>query len=351
MAKAGVFNLSPKQKHALSKLPPGMRAAKMAEYRRQATGTKAPAGRKTTVAPQRPNRGWGVSGGKRRGAGHYDAFDDRLQPIARNVGHATAVRGFGRMESPAFNDGNEQLFIFSPGANRVVGLFGNKQPNANNWRTQASGTDTNTVLIDNMGYNTPEGPSQTLFGKFSIRLRNISKAMDASGSVYVLSLNAGVELEQLTGTWGDKPNWTRLRNYVMGSPKTRVFSGSELLKTRQWNTHPIDANRSLEFTRSEENDNGAVMNYRLHLRSPPYSSIVMLFIPGPTDNKFEFSYAMSNYCRYEVNGPLANSAQRVPTAPISVIDNARGVVEAVGGMGHLVSDVVGTINAYAPAGL
>lgn len=310
-----------------------------------------------TSAPRRkrrgrPNSGWAVNG--RAHHGHYDAFDPRKQPMARAVGHATAVRGFGRLKRPSFNDGAEQMYVFMPSTTRVVGLYGNYKTGIDQWRGAGPNVDTNTALIENMGFSEESGPHQTLLGKFSVRLRNISKAMDASGSVYVLSLNAGMFLESLNGDWTARTNWTRLRNYVLGSPRTRTFSGSELLKTRQWNTHPIDATRSQEFQMvPPATPDTQVTTFRNSLDSPTHSMVVFLFIPGESNvrNMYEFSFAANHYCRYEVNGPLANAAEPVPTAPISVIDGARKFVENVGSLGHVVEDVVGTINAYAPAGL
>lgn len=344
MAKAGVFNLSPKQKHALSKLPSGMRAAKMAEYKRQAfsASTKSSSGKQ--VAKKQPaKRSDKLS--TLLGSGHYNAFHSSPQPIARAVGHATTLRGFNRFAKPAFHASAEyQLAIFTMSSSRYCGIVANSWPGTDQENWILSGES--FYEISNTGVGTTDGPRQCLFGKLSVRLRNTSKAMNASGSIYVLALDAGCGLEELnTESWTDAQGWTDLRKYVMGCPRTRVFSGAELLRSRQWNTHPIDATKSLEF-----HECGPTKYNHQQLRvdqyEPVFSQIVFVFEKTETPNDFEFSVANQLYGRYEIGGVLANQAQSIPTAPINIIDGARKVMEEIGSVGHLAEDVIGKASAF-----
>lgn len=353
MAKAGVFNPSPKQKHALSKLPPGMRAAKLAEYKRQAAGVKTPAGRSSAKKPirqQNQRKGGASALTSLFGAGHYNAFHRAPQAIARAVGHATVVRGFSRGTTATMpDDANYQIAIFTMNTNKYVGVWANVKEGTDGKTFKVPTEDANYFTIPNTELGQSGGPTNTLFGKFSVRLRNTSKAMDAGGSVYVLALDGPAKLENVTENWTARGGWNALMDYVLGCPKTRVFSGAELLKTRQWNTHPIDAARALEFHDCDQTK-GTVDELKWWQEHPVYSQLVFVFQkPAGGQNTYEFSMANQHFCRYEVGGVLANQAESVPTAPINVIDGARKMMEEVGSAGHLAQDVIGTLSAFKTA--
>lgn len=333
--------MNPKQKRALKRAPPGARASMAANFQRQAAKPAPKAATKKSA----PRRKTGLSA--LLGAGHYDAFHRSPQPIARAVGHATTVRGFNRATKPDFASNAEyQMVVITQSSSRYCAVIGNSWPGSTqeNW---IASSETH-FEITNTGLGTADGPTQCLFGKLSVRLRNTSKAMNAAGSVYVLSLDAGCDLEDLTTTYGLAPGWSNMRKYVMGCPRTRVFSGAELLKSRQWNTHPIDATRALAF-----HDCGLTKHskaqFRLDQVDPVFSQIVFVFEKVNDPNDYEFSFANQLYTRYEIGGPLSNAAQPIPTAPINVIDGARKVMEEIGSVGHLAQDAIGAASAFKMA--
>jgi hypothetical protein len=279
------------------------------------------------------------------GGGHYDAFHRAPQPIARAVGHATSIRGFGRAALPNPSDSTitQMMVVFTQSASGYVASLAMGQ-GGSYWKAPPIGF----FEITNTNVGQAGGPTQVLYGKLSVRLRNTTMTFEVSGSVYSLMLDTGCTLEPLTSSLQSLPGWTALRDYTLGCPRTRVFSGAELMKTRQWNLHPIDAARSLAFW-----DSGAARHtqavFREDQEEPVFSQLVLVFQLNNPFNSYEFSFANQLYGRYELGGPLANAAQPVPTAPINVIDGARKVMEEVGSVGHLATDLVGAASAFKMA--
>lgn len=343
----GKTALTLKQRRALKRAPPSARAAMAASFARQ-TGTPPakPASRKP--APKARSR---PANAVRSLLGtHYNAFHISPQPVARAVGHATVVHGHNRASPPQIsNDATHQMVVFTMTPNRYCAVYGDRWGSSltgNEWRGHPNGG--NYFEIPNTGLATAGGPTTTMYGKFSVRLRNTTRTMDAGGSVYVLSLDTGCDLEDLTATYAPHTGWENLKEYVLGCPRTRVFSGAELLKTRQWNCHPVDAGRALQFHECDSTKHSKEQ-FRAEQVRPIFSQLVFLFAKAEVANAFEFSMSNQYYCRYEVGQPLANAATTVPTAPINVIDGARKLIEEVGSVGHVAQDVVGALSAFKTA--
>lgn len=308
---------------------------------------KAPVEKKATpkkaAKPKRRSSTYGTAAF----GGHYDAFQGTPQPIARAIGHATNVRGFGRRNTPSTPpDAQHSMMVFTVAPSFYCGTYGfcNDQ---DEWRVSSSDVNTNHFEMPNTGIGSQGGPTQVLTGKMSVRVRNTTKVVDAGGTVYALMFDSGADLETLTNAYASADGWTSLRNFVMGSPRTRTFSAAELLKTRQWNLHPTDATRAIEFHSTQEKGHAAILDdYR---KQPVFSQLVLVFSGAHPYNSFEFSFANQIYTRYEIGGPLANAAQPVPTAPVSVIDGARKIMEEVGSAGHLAREVIGVLGSLKAA--
>jgi len=342
----GKTALTQKQRRALKRAPPSARASMAASFARQAgTPPSKPESRK----PANKARSRPANVVKSLFGNHYNAFHISPQPVARAVGHATVVHGHNRAAAPQMSsDATHQMVVFTMTANRYCAVYGDRWNGSTTgeWRGHPAGG--NYFEVPNTGLATAGGPTTAMFGKFSVRLRNTTRTMDAGGSIYVLSLDSGCDLEDLTATYAVKPGWENLKEYVLGCPRTRVFSGAELLKTRQWNCHPVDAARALEFHDCSPTKH-SVNEFRAEQTRPIFSQLVFVFAKAEVPNTFEYSISNQYYCRYEVGQPLANSAKSVPTAPINVIDGARKLMEEIGSVGHVAQDVVGAIGAFKTA--
>jgi len=341
----GKTALNPKQRRALKKASPGARASMAANFARQAAQPK-PATKKKAPKPQQ-RRASGVVGAAF--GGHYNAFHKSPQPIARAVGHATTIRGFGRAALTHADDALYTMVVFSMAPNTYVATYAsNRAADSTDWRVRPAEVDKNYWQIPGTQLAIAGGPTTALFGKMSVRLRNTTKATEVGGSVYCLALDTGCSLEEMTDAgWQAKPGWSNLRDYILGCPRTRVFSGAELMKTRQWSLHPIDAGRALEFHNTEPSKHG-YDTFRNTLEHPVFSQLVFLFANNPQNN-YEFTFANQLYARYELGGPLANAATSVPTASINLIDGARKLFDEIGSVGALADDakdLVGALGAF-----
>lgn len=253
----------------------------------------------------------------------FNGFNPSPMPLAFSVGRAVRLQGLARHEintSPgaiAGMDYSVAIFNGSPGhyvgtvydVNSTAGTFGH----AGFFTMDAAGFDGHSIPASGR-------PDTAMCSKLSVRIRNISKAVDVAGVVRVLNVAAGINV---TG-----PEMINLIHYVNDHPRTRTFGAAELRASRQFDTHPVDQAKYHTFisptTTSAEWDEA--------IKDPAMSSIVMLF-PTIIANHYEVTVNAHYYARYRITGPLANMAAHPPTAPLSVLNEARDRAERMGSDG------------------
>jgi len=170
-------------------------------------------------------------------------------------------------------------------------------------------------------------PDTALCSKLSVRIRNISKAVDVAGVVRVMNIAAGIDV--------NGPELINLINYVNDHPRTRTFGASELRASRQFDTHPVDQAKYHSFVRPGI----TAADWDEAIKDPAMSSIVMLF-PTILANHYEITVNAHYYGRYRITGPLANMASHPATAPLDMLNRARDEAERIGSDGYAVGSRV-----------
>lgn len=319
--------MTPKQQRALGAAPQRDRARLRAAFRAQRQEANRPP-RRQQQAPPRPKQRARPPQGKGRantgGKVSFNGFHPAPMPLAFSVGRATRLQGLARHEintSPGAVTGMDYsvaIFNGSPGhyvgkvfnVNSTAGTFGQ----AAHFTMDAAGFDGHTIAASGR-------PDTAMCSKLSIRIRNISKAVDVAGVVRVMNVAAGIDV--------NGPALIDLINYVNDHPRTRTFGASELRVSRQFDTHPVDQAKYHTFisptTTGTEWDEA--------IKDPAMSTIVLL-MPTIIANHYEVTVNAHYYARYRITGPLANMAGHPPTAPLSVLNQARDETERTGSDGY-----------------
>jgi hypothetical protein len=167
-------------------------------------------------------------------------------------------------------------------------------------------------------------PDVAMCAKFSVRIRNISKAVDVGGVVRVLNMSAGAATSS-----SHVPDLVNLIQYVEAHPRTVTFGAAELRSTQQFDTHPVDQSLYHKFT----SPNTSLAEWEDALKEPAMSTIVMV-IPTFPGNQYEVTANGHYYARYRVTGPLANMAANPPIADLSALNRARDEAESLGSRGY-----------------
>jgi len=259
----------------------------------------------------------------------FNGFSPAPMPLAFSVGRATRLQGLSRQQiltthgSDPAQDYTIAIFNGHPGhyvgrtydVNTIAGTY----VSSGFFTMEAAGFDKVTAANASC-------PDSAMCSKLSVRIRNISKAVDVAGVVRVLNVSAGFSVYGLNGA---STGLVDLIHYVNDHPRTRTFGAAELRASRQFDTHPVDQAKYHTFT----SPTTTLGQWDDAVTDPAMSSIVMLFPTTPL-NHYEVTVNAHYYGRYRVTGPLANMAAHPPTATLDVLNRARDDAEQMGSDGY-----------------
>jgi len=331
--------MTPNQQRALGEAPQRERAKLRATFRAQRAEVNKPA------VPVRQNRPPRSSRKKKAGKSAvqkmkgantsftYDGFSPSPMPLAFSIGRATKLQGLSRndiatLATSAAHTHSVAIFNGHPGHYvgecidyRGLPASGGSLPTiVRHWNMDAAGFSASTITNGS-------APDTAMCAKFSVRIRNISKAVDVAGVVRVLNMSTGCVIDT-----SDSNNIKRLIDYVDGHPRTTTFGAAELRSSRQFDTHPIDQSKYHEFTSAKPDNGDNQTTWEKHLENPAMSTIVMVFPVIPL-NHYEITVNAHYYGRFLATGPLANMASHPPTVPLNVLNKVRDQAEEIGSQG------------------
>jgi hypothetical protein len=283
------------------------------------------------AAPQRGNA-QRRAGPQRKTRLSFDSFNPSIMPLAFSVGRCTRLQGLSRgdfssTESNPTNTYKLAIFNGSPGhyVGRLISVNTAASPptatTVKLWSMGSAGFDQSTGAFPSA---TGTYPDHAMCAKFSVRIRNMAKAVDVGGVVRVLNMSAGAVTSS-----ADVPDLVNLISYVEGHPRTVTFGAAELRSTQQFDTHPVDQAQYHSFV----TPNLGITQWEAALENPAMSTIVMVFPTFP-ENQYEITANGHYYARYRVSGPLANMASNPPIAELSALNRARDEAEALGSRGY-----------------
>jgi hypothetical protein len=299
-----------------------------ARTRAQAPRPKAaPQKKKQTQNPPKKK-----AGGPKKAGSMYDAFSGSLaMPLAFSVGHSTPLHGVTRATFTT-DTTLKTLLVIGGAPGNICGVV--DQVPITGDPADAAGRQYFTML--SAGFGTAAGdssPDKAICTSMSMRLRNITKALDVEGEFLALNASRGVEI-------GPIPTGGQMRSiakYVEDHSKTRALPSRTLCEhARQWNTHPVNQGKYHDFLTPNRNATG----WSEFMHDPGLSTIILVFPPTPNIQTFSLSIAGKYYGRYTVAGPLSNAAILPPTLELSTINKMRDVAEEVGSFGSTVVDSV-----------
>jgi len=257
----------------------------------------------------------------------YDGFSTMPMPLAFSVGRCTRLQGLARFDfSSLATTGHDYVVgVFNGSPGWVVGTLYSVKTTTN----PPLAIDLKHMFMSSAGFDGVTGASSThpdsaMCSKFSVRLRNTSKAIDVGGVVRVLNMSAGADTD-LT----DPQNFVDLIRYVENHASVTTFGGEELRATQQWDTHPVDQSRYAQFISPGKTQADAVDA----IKDPAMSTIVMV-IPTFPNNTYELTAKGHYYARYRVTGALANMASHPPVADLTLLNRARDQAESLGSRGY-----------------
>lgn len=318
------MNLTRKQKRAVARAPKNQKAIVAASFR-SAPQSARPAPRMRQRRPRQVTNAKQVV--VRRG---FNAFALDKPALAFSVGRATLVRGmarnvFGVKADPILAGQTHMMVIISGFPGYEIGQVAAVNVNTNGLSGNGE------ILMESAGFSSlgasSSSPDTALTARLSVRLRNISPALEVAGQVYALNMAAGVNLTT-------PESYTALVRYVENHPRTTTFSAHELRSGRQWNAHPVDQSAYHKFNVPSMNNH----EFKAALTDPGMSTIVLVFpVIGNADAMAEQQYELTvqgnYYARYRVTGPLAHAAEHPPTLPLPILNGMRDMAEAVGSVG------------------
>lgn len=154
----------------------------------------------------------------------------------------------------------------------------------------------------------------------SLRIRNITESLSVGGVVRMLRYNGGFHLmPQYPTAFGDDKTredspdqsphpdtFLRLCAMVRDAPRTKVFSGHELMEMHQVNTYPADFVRSMAFESSR--------TFRAAVAAPAYCNLLILiddFVSSSSlvNNTYEINVMVHRAARFGI-GTLLHSMSR-----------------------------------------
>lgn len=262
---------------------------------------------------------------------HFNAFGTQIpQALAFSVGPATMISGAKRFSLPLVSAQTikSTLLIFQPGAGIEQAVVATENPDGS-WILGAVETIDSTGI--KLGPASETNPANIMCSRGSIRIRNLTAAGKVAGAVHILRSSTGLpNLLQSSST----SKAAGIKNLILENSRTVTMSGSQLTLSHQWDCIPVSQDRYHAFAPPG--------NYSFSVVDPGISSVCVLLehVDGESQ-QYEFSMAASYYGRYNVIGPLANSAITPPTVGLPIINKLRDAAESVGSMGKPVMQAIG----------
>jgi len=284
-----------------------------------------------------------------RGQGYYDAFVQKPESavVSSTVGPATLVTGHSSdtivgsaMASGDYglaaggmgsHTGNSVLVIFNPGASdasiaRAYHMVQNGSAlelleqtiscvQFQDFGPTVTSTSTLAANMDGNSAATQLDPARRVESiplRGSLRMRNISAALEVGGLVRVMRYNGGLALNRDENGGADNPalphveNILRICEMIRDSPRTVTYSGHDLCSVHQSNCYPADFVRSMKF----ETDT----SWYEAIRAPAMCSILVLidnFVSATTNrnNTYEMNFNVHRAARF-TPGSLLHSMAR-----------------------------------------
>jgi hypothetical protein len=162
-------------------------------------------------------------------------------------------------------------------------------------------------------------PSLAIAGRGSLRLRNITKQLNAGGVVRILRTSSP------PAGYDQNSELFEAMEYIRQHPKTVSYSGFELLTTHTWNLAPSNQSKLIDFIPWETNSSpGAAAWYASVIKDQGMQSLFVLIEPNADVNLFEFTICAQYHCRYDSSSQaLTNMALPPPTKPLALINAER----------------------------
>jgi hypothetical protein len=183
---------------------------------------------------------------------------------------------------------------------------------------QSGGTN-DADHLDGLPAGTNANPSRRVESiplRGSIRIRNMTEALSVGGSVKILRYNGGLSFNaDNTGTNTDNPAhapdvdaFLSVCSMIRDAERTHAFTGHELTKTHQINTHPADFVRAMTFS--------ADTHFTEAVRNPRYNTVLILIddflsSTGATarNNTYEITMRVHRAARFTM-GSILHSLQK-----------------------------------------
>ncbi len=250
---------------------------------------------------------------------HYDAFNvsGAPQPLSFSVAPAAPLNGLSD-ETATSHTSDQKIVLFNPMGGYYIG--GEYSRNAGVPTTLQTFTSNGMGLAS--GGPSASSPAKMMWTRFSVRMRNVTKVGDQSGTVRVLRVASGFP-------WADPPTLAQfdaLATYVKSHRRHLTLPAAGLSASKQWNCIPTDQSQAHQFFTP-----GTTMTH-LHdtLDNPGFTTLVILLEPVGNANTFDLTIATSAYARYEIAGPLANTMRAPRTVPAAIVNRMRDHEEAKG---------------------
>jgi len=303
-----------------------------------------------------------------RGHGYYDAFVQKPDTacVTATTGPATVITGYSSdtisaadpvtgtypsttngITVPLEHTGSATLVIFNPGSSgHVVGEIlslglsssgdlevrskeikcsqftgiGNATGGHSHHDLPIRDPDVNTLDTD------PTRQVEQIPLRGSLRIRNITESLSVGGVVRMLRYNGGFHLmPQYSTAAGDQysradnpqqpaspDTFLRLCAMVRDAPRTKVFSGHELMEMHQTNTYPADFVRSMAFESSR--------SFRASVAAPAYCNLLILiddFVSSSSlvNNSYEINVMVHRAARFGIGTLLGSMARDLRVKP------------------------------------
>jgi len=262
---------------------------------------------------------------------HFDAFSPgKPQALAFAIGPATHVNGARRfvITIPGYTGGNQNpshtIARFQPGGGFDQWVTTQFTPGsagaAGSWSPVETQTINSTGILSD-GNFTATNPTHVMCSRGSLRIRNMTRTFNVSGSVQVL--RQSIPLPSMIST---QDLYTAIKDLIEESTSTVVMTGQELARSHQWDCVPVTQSA---YTSFHEPVSGEVERL-----DPGLSSVFLLFEHASQQQEYEISMASCYYARYNIVGPLSNLGKPPPVAPLSIVNNIRAVAESIGSFGR-----------------
>lgn len=197
-------------------------------------------------------------------------------------------------------------------------------PNVNQLQMATFGGDgaATTGMVGNehgVSVFSSDPPSLAIAGRASLRLRNITKQLNAGGVVRILRTSSP------PATYDQNSELHSAMEYVRQHPKTVSYSGFELLTTHTWNLAPSNQSKLIDFLDWNKTASpGAGAWYNEVIKDQGMNSLFVLIEPNTDVNLFEITWCAQYHCRYDSSSQaLTNMASPPPTKPLALINEER----------------------------